>query len=153
MKPKERKLKQVDLFLNPIPLCPFCGYPMLPMVNWRCEHEMAMALLGDDYSTFRVFWHTDLEEEARFHKKFGSQIAGRVAEFYDANPEIVERVNEIRLESWVEDHGPNQGQLERDFQRYLKTMERYHRHGGRYVPKSQVSLIGYIFGGSPKEAE
>ncbi len=147
------KLKQVDLFLTPIPLCPFCGYPKLPMVSFQCDIGLALTLLGDDFSPFRVHWHTDLEEEERIIKRMSNQISGKVADFFDANPELIERVNETRLESWVEDHGPNQGQLERDFQRYLKTAERYHRHGGRYVPESQVSIIGYIFGGSPKEAE
>ncbi len=147
------KLKQVDLFLTPIPLCPFCGYPKLPMVSFKCDIGLALTLLGEDFSPFRVHWHTDLEEEERIIKRISNQISRKVADFYDANPELIERVKETRLNSWVEDHGPNQGQLERDFQEMCERLERRERHGGRIVPESQVSLISYIIGGDVFERE
>ena len=96
MKPKERKLKQVDLFLNPIPLCPFCGYPMLPMNNMRCEYEYASSL--DNFEPFKAYWHVDLDEEKRWNEKIMDQVFGAIDKFLEERPIIREKLKVDRVE-------------------------------------------------------
>lgn len=138
-------LKQVDLFNLPIPLCPFCGYPMLPMNCWQCWYSYDRTL--KNFNPFRADWHRDLDEEDRLQELLATKIIEVAQKALEERPRLVKQMQESRVESWVKEHGPNAGQLERDFQEMCERLERRERHGGRIVPESQVSLISYIIGG------
>ncbi len=145
------KLKQVDLFLNDLPLCHFCGYPLLPLKAMRCEYGYASSL--DNFEPFKVYWHVDLDEEKRWNEKIMDQVFGAIDKFLEERPIIREKLKVDRVESWVDEHDLNGRNPEEEFRKMCARQERFERNGNRHVPPSQVSIVGYMFGGSSKEAE
>jgi hypothetical protein len=115
--------KQVDLFLNPIPLCDYCGYPMLPLKNWMCWYSYNKTL--KDFNPFRVHWHEDLDRMSKFQERFAPQILEAANKALEERPRLLLEIEASRNESWVKSHA-------------LKLRKEV----------SQVSLIGYIIGGA-----
>lgn len=115
-------LKQVDLFNQPLHLCPFCGYPMLPMNNWQCWYDYDRTL--ENFKPFRVHWHEDLDRMSKFQERFAPQILEVANKALEERPRLLLEIEVSRNESWVKSHA-------------LKLRKEV----------SQVSLIGYIIGG------
>jgi len=113
------KLKQVDLFNQPLPLCRFCGYPKLLFSDFRCEYELVRDL--KNFNPFRADWHVDLDEEDRFHKLLAPKILEAAKKALEERPRLLLKIKATRNESWVKSHAVK---LRKEI--------------------SQVSLIGYI---------
>lgn len=115
-------LKQVDLFNQPLPLCPFCGYPKLPFSDFRCEYGLARE--HKDFHPFFVDWHISLEREEKLQELLAPKIIEVAKKALEERPRLLLEIEASRNESWVKSHA-------------VKLRKEV----------SQVSLIGYIIGG------
>ena len=144
-----RQVRQVDLFLNPIPLCMFCGYPMLPLNHYTCWYSYNRTL--ENFEPFRVKWHEDLDRTAKFEERFAPQILEAVNKALEERPRLLKKIQETRVESWVEEQNLNGYNLEEVYRKSREMADRRKRHGDRTVPESQSSLIPYLIGGLKME--
>lgn len=112
-------LKQVDLFNQPLPLCPFCGYPKLPFSDFRCEYRLASD--QEDFHPFLWDWHINLEAEEKLQELLAPKIIDAAKKALEERPRLLLEIEASRNESWVKSHTVKLGK-----------------------EISQISLIGYI---------